>query len=102
MRKRGPLLLAAIVGALLTIPATYAVLRAHDVLFKAEANPATVIFSERIAMFWRLAVGAYIAPMVGGGVYALARHDLARTMKILYVASFFVAGMIAVQGLLFP
>jgi hypothetical protein len=102
MRKHVPLLTAVLVAGLLVIPATYAVLRGYDVLFKAEANPATVIWSNRIAMFWRLSIGGYFAGMVAFVVYLAARRNLARTIQTLDVLVLVVAAMITVQGLLLP
>jgi hypothetical protein len=102
LRKHGPFVLAAAVAALLTVPAIYALLRAYSVLFGVEANPAVVSPSVKVAMFWRIAIGLYIAPVVGVGGYGLARRDLARTMRLLYVASLVVAAMIGAQGLMLP
>ena len=93
---------AALVAALLTIPAVYAGLRAYDVLFKSEVNPATVIFSAKIAMFWRLGIGSYAAGMVAFAVFFLARRDLARTVRGLGVAAMVAAVMITLQGLFLP
>jgi hypothetical protein len=102
IRKYGPYVLAGVVAALLTVPATYALLRAYAVLFTSEPNPATVSASAKIAMFWRVAIALYVAPVVGAGVYYLARRDLQRTMRLLYAACLVVAAMIGVQGLLLP
>src|SRR5581483_8002974 len=59
----------ASMSAILTVIATYAVLRGFDVLFKSEPNPATIIWAPRIAMFWRLVVGSYAASLVAAGVF---------------------------------
>ena len=97
-----PLLVATSIAALLAVPGSYAILRAYDVLFKNEPNPATIVWSAHIAMFWRLAVGGYIAGMIVPLGYVAARRDLARTMKALEVIVVVVAVMIGVQGLLMP
>ena len=102
MRKQLPLLVAAGVAALLSVPASYAVLRAYDVLFKNEPNPDTIVWSAHIAMFWRLAVGGYIAGMIVPLGYVAARKDLARTMRALELIVVVVAVMIGVQGLFMP
>lgn len=102
MRRHVPVLAAVLISAFLVIAATYAVLRGHDVLFKAEANPAAVIWSNHVAMFWRLSIGAYVAGMVAFGVYFAARHKLARTIRVLEVLVYVVAAMITVQGLFLP
>ena len=102
MRKQLPFLAAAAIADLLTIPATYAVLRAYDVLFKNEPNPATIVWSAHLAMFWRLGIGAYVAGMVTPLAYLAAREDLARTMRVLSGCVLATAAMIGVQGLLMP
>jgi hypothetical protein len=102
MRKQLPALIATAIAALLSVPATYAVLRAYDVLFKREPNPATVIWSAHIAMFWRLGVGCYVAGMVALLAYTAASRDLVRTVRVLYVGVFVVGAMIGVQGLFMP
>ncbi len=102
MQKRLPALIATLVAAILSIPATYAVLRAYDVLFRTEPNPATIVWSAHIAMFWRLGVGVYVAGMVSVLAYMAASRDLVRTIRVLYVGVFVVGAMIGVQGLLMP
>ena len=101
MKTRSHVIVAALAG-LLAIPATYAVLRAYDVMFRTEANPATVIFSAKIAMFWRLGIGSYVAGMVAFAVFFLARRDLDKTIRGLSLAVTVVAAMIGIQGLLLP
>ncbi len=101
-KKRAAPLVATLLAALLTIPAVYALLRTNDVLFQNEPNPATVIWSAHIAMFWRLLIGTYAAGMVAPLVFTVATRDLARTIKVLSVAALVVAAMIGGQGLLLP
>lgn len=102
VRKHLPVVVATALAAILSMPATYAVLRAYDVLFKNEPNPATIVWSAHIAMFWRLAVGVYVAGMVVPVALMAARADLARTMRVLRTCVFVVAAMIGFQGLLMP
>jgi hypothetical protein len=102
MRKKLPAAIAAAIAALLTVPGTYALLRAYDVLFRSEPNPATVAWSMHIAMFWRLAVASFVAGMVALAAYAAARRNLVRTLDALYVITFVAAAMIAGQGLALP
>src|SRR5437868_4265502 len=92
----------ASIAAVLTIPAVYAILRGYDVLFKSEPNPATVIWSARIAMFWRLGVGAYVAGMVLPLAYFAARADLLKTMRVVAASAVVIAALVAGQGLLLP
>ena len=103
MRKEVPSLVAAAIAAVLAVPATYAVLRAYDVLVRPpEANPATIVWSAHIAMFWRLNIGAFVAGMVAMGVYPAAKTNLPQTMRVLNVCTVVVAVMIGVQGIFMP
>ena len=102
MRQRFPPIIATVLAAILSIPATYAVLRAYDVLFRKEPNPATIVWSAHIAMFWRLGVGVYVAGMVAVLAYMAARANLARTIRVLCTAVVVAAVMIGFQGLLMP
>lgn len=97
-----PALGVALAAAVVTIPAVYAVLRAYDVLFVAEPNPAIVSASVKIAMFWRVWIAAYVAPVVAIAVHQIARRDLARGARILHVSVLVVAAMIGVQGIFLP
>ncbi len=102
MKKQLPVVAATAIAAILSIPATYALLRAYDVLFKKEPNPATIVWSAHIAMFWRLNIGVFVAGMVAFPAYMAARADLTRTLRVLYVCSLVVAAMIGFQGLFMP
>jgi hypothetical protein len=97
-----PRLVVAALAALLSVPLTYAALRGYDVLFKSEPNPATVIWSARVAMFWRLGVAAYVAGMVAPLAYGLAQRDLARMVRALPVLGAVAAALLALQGALLP
>ena len=57
MRKHLPVVLVVGVNSVLAVIVTYAVLRAYDVFFKEDPNPAMVAWSSHIAMFWRVASG---------------------------------------------
>ncbi len=102
LRTEPPVWIATAVAALLSVPATYSLLRAYDVLFRREANPAKVVWSPHIAMFWRVDIGLYVAGMVAILAYAAARRDLPRTTRVLSVSVLVVGAMAAVQGLLMP
>ena len=93
---------ASILSALLSMPATYALLRAYDVAWRSEPNAAKVVWSPHIAMFWRLWIGAYVAGMLAPLAYLAARTNLARTMRVLATGVVVVATMVGVQGLLMP
>lgn len=102
--KSESLALGAIVAidALLSVVGTYAVLRGYDVLFKSEPNPATVIWSARIAMFWRLGIGAYVAGMVAVIAYLLARRNIAIAVRVTAALVPIVGALIALQGAFLP
>jgi hypothetical protein len=102
VRTQPPVWIATVIAGLLSVPATYAVLRVFEVLFKSEPNPATIVWSAHIAMFWRLVVGGYVAGMMATLAYLAARRDLARTTRALCVSVFVVGAMIGIQGLLMP
>jgi hypothetical protein len=87
---------------MLSVPATYATLRTYEVVFKREPNPALVVWSPHIAMFWRLAVGGYVAGMVAVLAYMAAQRDLARVTRLLSASVLVVGAMIGLQGLLMP
>jgi hypothetical protein len=94
--------LATLVAAVLSVPATYAVLRGYEVLFKSEPNPATVVWSAHIAMFWRVGIAGYVAGMIAPLAYLAARRDLARFTRLLCTSVFVVGALIGIQGLLMP
>ncbi len=102
MRKPLAALGATAIAVLFAIPATYSVLRAYDVFFRNEPDPATVVWSSHIAMFWRLAVAGYMAATLAPIAYAAARRDLPRTVKTLGVLLFVASGTVGVQGLFLP
>lgn len=92
----------ALASAIVVIPAVYAGLRAYDVLFVPQPNPALVSSGVKIAMFWRLWIGVYLAPLVAIGVHQIAQRNLARAVRLLHVATITSAAMIALQGLFLP
>ena len=102
MRRFIPAFAVSSMAAILAVPATYAVLRGYDVLFKNEPDPANVVWSGHIAMFWRVAIGLYLGGMVGILAYITASRDLDRVLKFLYVATFTVATLSTAQGILLP
>jgi hypothetical protein len=97
-----PIAAAALISAVLAVPTTYALLRTYDVLFLSEPDPATVVWSAHIAMFWRLAVSLYVAGMTLPLAILAARADLARTFRFLATAVVAVALLIGLQGAFLP
>ena len=102
VRKHLPLAAIVALNAILSVVATYALLRTYDVFFNREPNPATVIWSAHIAMFWRLGIGTYVGGMAAVMVYLLARPNLATAVRVTAVLVPIVGGMIALQGALLP
>jgi hypothetical protein len=102
MSRYVPVAAVTAMNAFLAVIATYALLRAYDVLFKSEPNPATVIWSAHIAMFWRLGVGVYVAGPVALATALAAQRDLAKTLRVSATLLPIVGGLIAVQGALLP
>ncbi len=95
-------IVAAVIAALLTVVAVYALLRGWGVLTQTEADPATVLPGPRIPMFWRLGIGAYAGGFVAMLVFFLGARDSAKALRIVLAAVTPVAILIAVQGLLLP
>jgi hypothetical protein len=102
VRHKYAVWVATVIAALITVPATYALLRAYEVLFKNEPNPATIVWSPHIAVFWRMGIAVYVAGMVAPLAYLAARHDLARLLRVLYPSLLIAGTMIAIQGLFMP
>jgi hypothetical protein len=95
---------ATAIAVVLCIPAVYAALRAYDVLFRDEPDPATVIWSwsGHVAMFWRLAIGGYMAATIAPAAYWAARRHPAFAAKALGVLLFVASSLLVVQGVLLP
>jgi len=89
-------------AAIASIPASYAIQRILDVMLHAQANPATTAASVKIAMFTRLMIAAYTAPVFGYVAYELARRDMKRTLDGVYVACLLVAVLATGQGIFVP
>ncbi len=101
MKHRAELALATI-AAIVSIPATYALQRLADVLFRSEPNPATVTPAMTIAMFVRLTIAAYLAPIVGFVFYSAARRNRSSTIEGVYFAAMLSATLAAAQGIFAP
>jgi hypothetical protein len=102
VRNQRAVWIATVITALISIPATYALLRAYEVLWKTEPNPATIVWSPHIAVFWRIGIAAYVAGMVAPLAYLAARRDHARLLRVLYPSLIVAGAMIAIQGLFMP
>jgi hypothetical protein len=102
MRLDKTALAIALASAFVSVPAVYAVLRAGDVIFFPQANPAVVSAGVKIAMFWRLWIGVYLAPVFAAVIYEITRRDLARGARVLRIATIASASLIALQGIFLP
>lgn len=89
---------------LLALIATYAGLRAYDVLFGTEPNPVTVMYQYggRIAMYWRVTIGAYVGGAVALLVIWLAQRHEQRVTRALVRALPFVMAFAGAQAVLLP
>jgi len=94
--------IVTVIASLVSFPATYALLRAREVLFGSEPNPARIVWMPHIAVFWRIGIAAYVAGMVAPLVYLAARRDLARLSRLLCPSLLVAGAMLAVQGLFVP
>ena len=101
VRRRAEITVA-VIAAVMTVPAAYAVQRLLDVALHAQPNPATIISTTTIAMFTRTAFGAYVAPVVGFGAYELARRDIGRAVEAIYTAAYLVAVLVTAQAIVVP
>jgi hypothetical protein len=97
-----PIVAVVAVDAILAVVATYAALRAFDVCFRSEPNPATVVWSAHIAMFWRLGVGLYVAGPAALIAFGAARRNLRAVVRATAILVPVVGAAIAIQGALLP
>lgn len=102
MRARLPELSLSLIAALVALVVTYAAARIAQASLWPEPNPALVVWSTRIAMYWRVAIGAYVGSLVAPVVFLLARRDLARVARGLSVAVLVAAALLALQTVAFP
>ena len=94
--------IATVIASLTSVPETYALLRAYEVLFRSEPNPATVVWTPHIALFWRIGIALYVAGMVAPLAYLAARRDVAKSLRVLYPCLLVAGASIAVQGVFMP
>lgn len=91
----------ALFVALLAIALTYAGMRAGDVLFGRTEPVGGGIVSGNIALFTRLAAGAYVAGPVFALAYFVAR-DPARGERLARIVFAVTTALALVQGLFLP
>ncbi len=101
-KSTAPVGIATVLASLVSVPATYALLRAYEVAFRTEPDPARVVWSPHIAVFWRLTVAGYVAGLLAPLVYMGAVADAARVLRGVATAVLVAALLLAVQGLAMP
>ncbi len=92
----------AVIAAALAATALYGLLRLGQKLLFAEADPATVIWSEHAGYFWRALTAGYVGGMMGVAVWFIAGRESGPTVRALAKALPFVVALITAQGLLVP
>jgi hypothetical protein len=90
------------VAATSSVPATYAIQRIYQAFAGREPDPALVVWTPHIAMFWRLNVAGYVAGMVAVLTYMAAVRDPARTARVVCAGVLVVGALIGLQGALVP
>jgi hypothetical protein len=102
MTSRRPALTLAACAFALAIPFVYAVARLIQARIAPEPDPALVVWSTRIGMYWRIAIGGYAGALVAPMAYAWARRDLDGATGALVVAVPVTALAIALQAVFVP
>lgn len=102
MRSRRPELALTAIVCVSSIAATYAILRVIQWRIYPEPDPALIVWSTRIAMFWRAGIGLYVAAMIAIPTYLFARRDVARMARIVMWLVPAFALIALVQGLFVP
>ena len=93
--------LAAMAGCVSAV-ALYAILRALQLVFFSEPNPATVIWSAHAGYFWRVLIVSYAGGMAAMMAWNAAESAPARVARFLASAVVVAAALILLQGVLLP
>jgi len=80
----------------------YAALRAAQVAFTREANPATIVWTAHSGYVWRALIAGYAGGMAAIVAYVVARRDAERAARALPPVIVAAAGAIAAQAWLAP
>jgi hypothetical protein len=102
VQRPTPVWIPTVAAAILSVPLTYAALRAYDAIARSEPNPALVVWTPHIAVFWRITAAAYVAGMVAFVARAAARRDPLRVLRVLEASVVIVGTLLALQGLCLP
>ena len=100
--SRKPALTVAIAASFLALTLTYALARVVQDHVAPDPDPALVVWSTRIGMYWRLAIGGYVGAIVAPLAYVWARRDLVTATRVLALAVPLVALGLAAQGAFVP
>lgn len=92
----------AAILALSSVTFLYAAVRVVQALLFPEPNPALVMWSTRIAMFWRIGVVVYASLLLVPMALRWARRDLAAACRAAAWAVPAAAVALAVQAAVFP
>jgi hypothetical protein len=94
--------LVALVTACVTAVLVYAALRAGQVLFSREPNPATVIWSAHAGYYWRALTAAYAGGAAGIAAFLGVRRATDRVVALLARVVVVAACAITLQAVLAP
>ena len=87
---------------LLIAAAFYAVMRAVQVGFVAEPDPATVMWSAHSGFFWRALIAGYAGGMAAFVIFVAIRGCETAAARALVAAVPIAAALLGLQGLLLP
>jgi hypothetical protein len=82
--------------------ASYAAMRASQVLLGSEPDPAEVVFSPHAGFFWRCLTTLYAGAMASFVAWAASRGHPRAAARGLAAAIPIAAGLLALQALFFP
>ncbi len=99
--RRAEAAVAAVLGLSLLV-FLYAAVRAVQAVLFPEPNPALVVWSTRIALFWRVGLVTYGALVVSPLLLRWARRDLAGASRAAAWAVPVAGVAIGLQALVFP
>lgn len=94
--------LLAVAAAGVSSAIGYAFVRAAEIAFFPEVNPAILVWAEQSGFFWRCAIALYIGGMGAFGGYALAARSPELAARWLARGVLVAAGAILLQGALLP
>jgi hypothetical protein len=94
--------LIALSGALSFSVVAYAALRAVERLVFPEPNPAMVIWTDRSAFVWRVALALYAGGLAWFGIYAWTARQAVPPVRLLGALTWAAVSALTVQAALAP